>query len=310
MKIKKMSRNIFKTVFMCLFMMLMISQVSYAQTEDYVVLAPLPGIGDETGQTTTLEKYLPRAFNLTVAIAAGLAFVVITFGGLMYATSDSISGKEDGKGYIKNAITGLILVIGSYVILYTINPQILNLNLRIDAPVINGAVEGGVTTVSGGNRVGCQGVCSYTYTNGSGEKVSYKDCSACSDAQLFGLDIKTDVVDGKNVQINTTMGLKLRDIRGTASTPAFQVTETWPPTVNHAAQGQYNGTSVDVKLFNPTPENIVTFINNSAAQGLTAIYEVKGESERSALIKAGVRGVNIITVGYITAGHFSVYNRY
>src|SRR3989344_1523632 len=111
--------------------------VAYAQTNnDYTVLAPLPGIGDDGTGKTTLSSYLPAVFNLSIGIAAVMAFVVITFGGIVYATSDAIQGKEDGKRWVENALWGLLLVIGAYAILYTINPKILEFNLSLKRPPI------------------------------------------------------------------------------------------------------------------------------------------------------------------------------
>ena len=106
-----------------------------AQTSGYTVLAPLPGIGDQN-QTTTLQDYLPAVFKLSIGIAAVLAFVMITFGGITYATTDSVFKAEKGKKFIEDAIWGLLLVIGAWVILYTINPQILKFNLSIQRPSI------------------------------------------------------------------------------------------------------------------------------------------------------------------------------
>lgn len=102
---------------------------------EYTLLTPLPGIGDDNNQTT-LQDYLPQVFNLTIGIAAALAFIMLTFGGVTYAVSDSITGKNDGKKWIENALWGLLLVIGAYTILYTINPQILKFDLSITRPNI------------------------------------------------------------------------------------------------------------------------------------------------------------------------------
>jgi hypothetical protein len=110
-----------------------------AQLQDYTTLAPLPGVKP----TTNLTDYLPNVFNLSIGIAAVLAFIVITIGGVLYATTDALSGKSQGREYITNAIWGLLLVIGSYVILYTINPQILDFsvainqsNIKVSAPTV------------------------------------------------------------------------------------------------------------------------------------------------------------------------------
>ncbi len=130
-----------------------------ATTEDYVVLAPLPGIGDgNSGGKTTLETYLPNMFNLMVGIAAALAFIMITWGGVMYATSDALSSKTDGKKFIEDAVWGLLLVIGAWIILNTINPQILNFNLILPKSTIQ--TTPGVTVEGGG--VGTSGLLATT----------------------------------------------------------------------------------------------------------------------------------------------------
>src|SRR3989344_2849863 len=118
---------------------------TYAALNDYTVLAPLPGIGN-AGGTTNLETYLPAAFNLAIGIGAVLAFIMITWGGITYATSDAISGKAQGKEWITNAIWGLLLVISAWIILATINPQILKFNLSLDVP----KVKAGQPTVTPG----------------------------------------------------------------------------------------------------------------------------------------------------------------
>lgn len=99
--------------------------------QQYTLLVPLPGIA---GPQTTFSQWLPGAFQLTIGIAAGLAFVMISFGGILYATSDAVGKKSDGKKYITNAIIGLLFVIGAWVILNTINPEILNLKWTVPIP--------------------------------------------------------------------------------------------------------------------------------------------------------------------------------
>lgn len=110
------------------------SLVNAQAITDYEVLAPLPGIGDTAAGTSNLNTYLPAAFNLTVGIAIALAFIVITFGGVTYATSDALSGKQNGRELITNALWGMLLVIGSYTILYSINPQMLNFDILFARP--------------------------------------------------------------------------------------------------------------------------------------------------------------------------------
>jgi hypothetical protein len=130
---------------------------------DYTVLVPLPGttencsngsvatiqyttnsdgsISQTGGCQTNFQTYLPGIFNLAIGIAAVLAFVVITYGGILYMTSDSINDTKKGKEYIENAFWGLGLTLGAWVILYTINPQLVQFNLNMTTPQSSAFVQ-------------------------------------------------------------------------------------------------------------------------------------------------------------------------
>ena len=123
----------------------------------YTVLVPLPGTttncnGSDSGEnndcTTTFNTYLPAIFNLSIGIAAALAFVMISYGGFQLMTTDSINGKTEGRKKVQDAVWGLLLVIGAYAILYTINPQLLNFNLNIGTPTYGSLASGMITVVS------------------------------------------------------------------------------------------------------------------------------------------------------------------
>ena len=55
---------------------------------------------------------------------------MIVMGGLEYMTSELISSKEEGKKKILGAIFGLVLALGAYILLFTINPDLLNSDLN------------------------------------------------------------------------------------------------------------------------------------------------------------------------------------
>jgi hypothetical protein len=64
--------------------------------------------------------------KIVIGFGAVLAMVMIVMGGIEYMTDELISGKEAGKERIRNAILGLLLALGAYLILNTINPQLLS----------------------------------------------------------------------------------------------------------------------------------------------------------------------------------------
>ncbi len=117
----------------CLFFGIMTTTLAL----DYVELAPLPGtctVG-ATGQCITktgsnnLAVYINNLYKLIVASAAVLAVLQIVMGGFSYVSTDAISNKEEGKHTIKMALGGLLIIFASYIILNTINPQLVDLKV-------------------------------------------------------------------------------------------------------------------------------------------------------------------------------------
>lgn len=128
---------------------------SAQENTDYILLAELPNL-KSVPQAKALEVYIPYIFNLAIGLSAVAAVVMIVFGGLQYMTTDALQGKQQGRERIMNAVKGLVLVITAYLILFTINPNLLEINLSIDPAVINapgtsggGSGGGGGTPVAG-----------------------------------------------------------------------------------------------------------------------------------------------------------------
>jgi hypothetical protein len=96
---------------------------------NYTPLAPLPGFTSiDVTDVNGLSIYLNTMIALFIGICAVLAVIMIVLGGIQYATSELISSKEAGKERIRNALFGLLLALGSWLILNTINPDLLNTN--------------------------------------------------------------------------------------------------------------------------------------------------------------------------------------
>ncbi len=114
-----------------------------ASNTNYTFLAPLPCDPATAGtnckdnkistfdpaQPNNLSVYLNIMIRLFIGICAVLAVIMIVVGGLQYMTNELISSKEQGKERIMNAIYGLILALGAYMLLYTINPDLLKTDL-------------------------------------------------------------------------------------------------------------------------------------------------------------------------------------
>lgn len=127
-----------------------------AVTSNYQLLAPLPGIQSvDVGKENALADYLGLIFKLIIGITGVLSVLMIVLGGIEYMTSDVIFSKEQAKKRIWNAILGLLLALGSYAILNTLNPDLLRINLSIpDATVLAVEQDASLPPVAAHNTTG------------------------------------------------------------------------------------------------------------------------------------------------------------
>jgi amino acid permease len=93
---------------------------------EYIPLEPGAFVGVNTSQSTSLGAFLGQIFNWGIAIAVVLTIVMIIMGGIQYMTTDSFTGKESGREKINDALIGLGIALISWLLLYTINPNLVN----------------------------------------------------------------------------------------------------------------------------------------------------------------------------------------
>ena len=75
-----------------------------------------------------LANYITGVYSYAVSIAALLAGVMFVIGGFYYLTAGGDASRvQKGKERIADAIIGLFLVVGSYMLLITINPNLVTL---------------------------------------------------------------------------------------------------------------------------------------------------------------------------------------
>jgi hypothetical protein len=98
------------------------------ESSEFVPLAPILWVTDaETAKDTS--AFFSGAFKLGITIAGFLAVIMIAVGGLQYMSTDTIGGKGEGRERITYAIMGLLLILFAWILLSTINPDIVSLRL-------------------------------------------------------------------------------------------------------------------------------------------------------------------------------------
>ena len=123
----KILMYIFLTVFIIqiviLFFLLVTPNYASAQTTLQVP------IGNQT-EVKDIAEYIPLIFNYSMGFVGILAAVVLMFGGVMWLTAGGNQGQVgEAKEWIKAALTGLILALLSFLILNTINPDLIKMKM-------------------------------------------------------------------------------------------------------------------------------------------------------------------------------------
>ena len=126
-------------IFLVSFVFLFHSQIVHACTstnQNYCLLAPLPGLGSEVKTDTGVGNYLNTLIRVIIGFMAVLAVVMMVVGGIQYMVSNIAGEKASAKSRMTNAIFGLVLALSSYMILNTINPNLVNLKIGITSTSI------------------------------------------------------------------------------------------------------------------------------------------------------------------------------
>ncbi len=280
--------------------------LALAQTPtEYELLAPVP-IGKCTGAaneecTTNTAEFLPGLFRLAIMLATGLAVIMIMWGGFKYLYSDAFGKKSEAKDIIWNAISGLLLAVSAWLIINTINPNMLNFDLTVINQVGSGSAltEGGV----------------------EGDIPLPTDLSNCANCGVVKINHKRApngcAAPGPCI-IDNEVNNKLVDLdsRLTGANKIW-VTEAFPPTRVHKNPCHAEGTCVDANFLSQDTnlQKIKAVIEEAQKAGLRAVYEVTDESRASAIRQqTGLSADQVDAVGrnsngdpWITGEHFSIY---
>ena len=101
----------------------------------YVPLEPLPRLEGAQSGTGNFRDLLQGFFKLLVNVGAFVAVTMLVIGGITYMISEATVTKFVAKEKIKAAFWGLAILAGAWLILNTINPQLLT----FDKDLVEGA---------------------------------------------------------------------------------------------------------------------------------------------------------------------------
>ncbi len=118
-----------KTKLLILFLLLFLflgASFIYAQKPLEITYPEIPGVTTPTTTKTALPDYIRYVFQFSLFLGALIALGSFVYGGVRYLTSaGSPSRIKDAKSQISAGLLGLIILISAYLILNTINPQLV-----------------------------------------------------------------------------------------------------------------------------------------------------------------------------------------
>jgi len=102
------------------------SDASLAQ--NYTPMEPIPGTPG--GEQSTFVGYVGAIYKFAVWTVGIAALLMISIGGFMYFTAAGNTSRMDtAKKVIGDALFGLVAVMVAWLVLYKINPNLVNVNL-------------------------------------------------------------------------------------------------------------------------------------------------------------------------------------
>lgn len=97
----------------------------------YIPLEPLPGLTENDLKDLDFAHFVQNIFKLLLTAGALFAVILLVFGGISYMVSRGSMEMGEAKRRIMAAFWGMVILLGAWLMLYTINPALLNLNLNI-----------------------------------------------------------------------------------------------------------------------------------------------------------------------------------
>ena len=284
------------------------------QSEEYKLIENIPGVqgkiedaraNGDTRNVAVLKGYAQGVFQIATWIVAIAALLMIVVGGFIYLTSAGNQSQTNrAKEIIRDALYGLLVVLFSVLLLQTINPDLVRINLSSQNLITTQPSPGGETQPSpGGSR---------------GSQAGVSTCgSQCVEVDgNYDFNHKSEAENGCKggpCKISTSIGNKLQEIY-TDGFQNFKVSELSPPSVNHKSPCHSQGSCVDVSMqdFGYSNSDIKTFYDKTTEKGLRSVYEIPKSSTSTArkqqLIAAGVPDSSIVILSGISGEHFSVYD--
>ena len=121
------------------------NSICNGKTCTYTPLEPIPGL-PQSG--SDFAGFLNGMFKLLFTIGGMVAVASLVYGGITYMVSEIVGKIEWAKRQMREALWGLALLVAAWLILYTINPDLITFKLNVQSITTNTPTSAANTTAT------------------------------------------------------------------------------------------------------------------------------------------------------------------
>jgi len=265
-------------IFLIVFFLLIFSVSTFlfvsvveAQTQglQYTLLEKIPGLASTDG--SNLPAYVTAVYRTAMVVIVLCALFMLSVGGFMYLTSaGNTAAMSTAKGVIFDSIIGLVIALVAWLLLNTINPDLVNVTLNGLTAVPGAAVPTEPKPVPTVPPVACPSPAQPVAACCPAGNIKCQACTGC--VEVTGVDFKTCRLN--KCFLDPSLLQKIKNVTGVTG---WRITESWPPTVMHNSTCHQKGTCADLNNSGGStdPATIRKYFDAFKAAGLVVLYESK-----------------------------------
>jgi hypothetical protein len=249
-----------------------------------------------------IAPLVSQFYKIALGLAGASALGVLIYGSILWTLSGAVTSKQDAMEWISGALWGLALLLGAYLILYTINPRLVELTepdikaVTVPAPQktskqcpmnqrwsenIKGCVSIGLEDIRSIPDI-VRSLDQKIYIDDKNKKQQQEEnnlsCAYDCKALPPYLQSRTksgicqDNICSADPKVVENLE-KFYEKMGGSNNKNWTITEAWPPDVEHNSLKHYNGKAIDIILKDASPEKIAATIKIAEAAGYKVLNE-------------------------------------
>lgn len=233
-------------------------------------------------------------FKYSLRIIGILAFGAIVWGGVLWTVSSGNPSKiGEAKSWITGAILGIILLVGAYVILYTINSNLVQLK----EPNLQAVPSGGTSSSLpvpptlpplAPDQLAAQLYGSNNITSASNGSCGYVDPTTGATISASPRESLSDAASGQPLLVcsrgcTSTSGCAPQNIQLNSNMlqATYEIAQVYPVTITSLTGGShsgpddphYQGNAIDVQPYSDVPQKWQAVVDAYNSRGLTSFCE-------------------------------------